>query len=282
MKKNSTFTLLFSFLVFTFLSSCNNENNIISKADNVKLPDSAKEVVTIPTPGTPIKYDSSKRYIFLTWDDAPQPPASNICKRIFEQQGVKATFFMVGMHQTDNRRKNFVDSIRNAYPQFLLANHSHSHGFRNKYKLFYSKPDSAVKDFLYAEKELNIPLKIIRFPGSNTWANNGKIKGPKSTLRTAKILDSLGYHVIGWDAEWEFINNDIPKQTAEQMIANVNGLFNSKRTNNPNCIVILAHDRMFGTPAHAAELEKFIIELKKDSRNVFETIDHYPAVQGKQ
>jgi hypothetical protein len=27
---------------------------------------------------------------------------------------------MVGMHQTDNRRKYFVDSIRNAYPQFLL------------------------------------------------------------------------------------------------------------------------------------------------------------------
>ncbi len=277
MKNYIVKTLLFIVSTSIIMYSCNG-NNSNNKSANA---DSLKNVSSKPVPGTPIKYDSSKRYIFLTWDDAPQPPASNICKRIFEQQGVKATFFMVGMHQTDNRRKHFVDSIRNAYPQFLLANHSYSHGFQNKYKLFYSKPDSAVKDFLHAEKELNIPVKIIRFPGNPTWANNGQIKGPKSTLPTAKILDSLGYHVVGWDVEWEFIGGNKPKQTADQMIAKVNQLFDNGNTYEPNCIVILAHDRMFGTPAHAAELEKFISELKKDNRNVFETIDHFPAIQNK-
>lgn len=242
--------------------------------------DSSKLVAAKPIPGTPIKYDSSKRYIFLTWDDAPQPPGSNICKRIFVEEGVKATFFMVGMHQFDNRRKHFVDTIRNAYPQFLLANHSYTHGFQNKYGQFYAKPDSAVKDFLRAQAELNIPLKIIRLPGNPTWAHNGVLKGPKSTLPTAKILDSLGYKLLGWDVEWEFVGSS-PKQSATAMINAVNQKLDEGNTYEPNCMVILAHDRMFAKPAYADSLRKFITALKADSRNVFETVDHYPTVQNK-
>lgn len=257
----------------SILFSCKNGNN-----NNVKT-DSTAVTTQKPVPGTPIKYDSSKRYIFLTWDDAPQPPASNICKRIFEQEGVKATFFMVGAHQTDNRRRYFVDSIRNAYPQFLLANHSYTHGFNNKYKIFYSKPDSAVKDFLKAQQELNVPVKIIRLPGNPTWANSGQIRGPKSTLAVAKILDSLGFHLMGWDVEWEFIGGNKPKQTAEQLLKIVNDKLDMGNTYEPNCMVILAHDRMFAKPEHAAELVKFIQGLKQDPRNVFETADHYPLIQ---
>src|SRR4051812_24632999 len=122
-----------------------------------------------PLPGMPIKYDSSKRYIYLTWDDAPQPPGTVICKRIFVEEGVKATFFVVGMHEFDHIRKNMVDSIRNGYPEFLLANHSYTHGFRNNYKNFYSRPDSAVKDFEKAQAELKVPVKIIRLPGNSAW-----------------------------------------------------------------------------------------------------------------
>ncbi len=258
--------------IMIFSSSCKNGKDKEVKKDSVV-------VVTKPVPGTPIKYDSSKRYIFLTWDDAPQPPGSNICKKVFEEEGVKATFFMVGMHQTDNRRKYFVDSIRNAYPQFLLANHSHSHGFQNKYHLFYSKPDSAVKDFLRAEQELNIPVKIIRLPGNPTWANNGQIKGPKSTLPVAQKLDAMGYHLLGWDVEWEFIGGSKPKQGAVELANSITQKLDYGNTYEPNCIVILAHDRMFAKQPYTDSLRKFIQELKKDTRNVFETVDHFPLIQ---
>jgi peptidoglycan-N-acetylglucosamine deacetylase len=257
-RKLVAFTYLFASIS---IISCNNGND--KKTDK----DSITTAATKQVPGTPIKYDSSKRYIFLTWDDAPQPPGSNISKRVFHDQGVKATFFMVGMHQTDNRRKSFVDSIRNAYPEFLLANHSQTHGFQNKYKQFYSMPDSAVKDFLKAEQELNIPVKIIRLPGNPTWANNGQIKGPKSTLPVAQKLDALGYHLVGWDVEWEFVGGSKPKKLDEG------------NTYAPNCLVLLAHDRMFAKQPYTDSLIKFIAELKKDNRNVFETIDHYPLVQ---
>ena len=231
-------------------------------------------------PGAPIKYDSSKRYIFLTWDDAPQPPGTNICRRIFKEQGVKATFFVVGFNASTPSRLRIVDSLRAGYPEFLIGNHSYSHAY-NKYKDFYAHPDSAVRDFLHNEQYLNVPVKIIRLPGNTSWVGKGEMKGPKSTMPVCKKLDSLGYNVIGWDIEWRFVNKhgSIPVQSADEMVREINDRFDGDLNNEPNSVVILAHDRMFEKPQYADSLNKFIATLKKDPRNVFETIDHYPLVQ---
>lgn len=247
--------------------------------------DSTVAAVTKPVPGAPIKYDSSKRYIFLTWDDAPQPPGTNICKRIFKEQGVKATFFVVGFNASTPSRMRMVDSLREGYPQFLIANHSYSHGFFNKYANFYSHPDSAVQDFLKNEKLLNVPVKIIRLPGNTSWVGKGELKGPKSTMPVCKRLDSLGYNVIGWDIEWRFVNKphfgSVPVQSVDGIIQEINDRFDNDLNNEANSVVILAHDRMFEKPQYADSLAKFVATLKKDPRNVFETIDHYPLVQKK-
>jgi peptidoglycan/xylan/chitin deacetylase (PgdA/CDA1 family) len=240
--------------------------------------DSTAVAAAKPVPGTPIKYDSSKRYIFLTWDDAPQPPGTNICKRVFHEQGVKATFFVVGFNASTPARKRIVDSLRAAYPEFLIANHSYSHAY-NKYKEFYSHPDSAVNDFLRNEKELEVPVKIIRLPGNPSWVGKGQMKGPKSTMPVCKRLDSLGYNVIGWDIEWQFVKGSAPKQSADEMINQINERFDNDLNNEANAVVILAHDRMFEKPQYIDSLTKFVATLKKDPRNVFETIDHYPLVQ---
>jgi len=233
-------------------------------------------------PGTPIKYDSSKRYIYLTWDDAPEPPGTNNCKRVFREQGVKATFFVVGFNANTPGKKRMIDSLRESYPQFLVANHSYSHAY-NKYKEFYSHPDSAVNDFLRNEKEFQIPVKIIRLPGNTSWVGKGEMKGPKSTMPVCQRLDSLHYNVIGWDLEWQFKNvphvGSVPIQSVDQMIKDINERFDNELTNEGSSIVILAHDRMFKTPQYVDSLTKFITVLKQDQRNVFETIDHYPLVQ---
>ncbi len=259
------------------ISACNGGKDSKNSADSTKTPVVAKLVA-----GTPMKYDSSKRYIYLTWDDSPQPPGTTICKRVFEEEGVKATFFAVGMHHDiEPRRKRTIDSIRNAYPQFLLANHSYSHAFRDNYNYFYTHIDSAVGDFLSAEKAMNIPVKIIRMPGRNTWAANGEVHGPKSSEMVAKRLDSLGYKIIGWDIEWQFIKGSTPKQSPTELVKLINDKFESGYTERENSIVILAHDRMFQKGAHIDSLKRFIELLKADKRNAFETIDHYPSVQNK-
>jgi peptidoglycan-N-acetylglucosamine deacetylase len=239
----------------------------------------AKDSTQIALPVSSFSADSTKRFIYLTWDDSPQPPGTTNCKRIFKETGIKATFFAVGFNQVGNKKIRLIDSIRKAYPQFLLANHSFSHGMNNKYRLFYSpaQHDSALNDFQHNERELNIPVKIIRMPGNNTWANKGQITGQLSTNRLVHSLDSLGYQIIGWDLEW---NQDAktkqPKEFATEMAQKVLRKLNEDETHAPQAIVILSHDRIFEKPAQLDSLRKFIQLLQQDKRNVFETIDHYP------
>ncbi len=289
-------TLLFSCTFDTIREIMNRVKNtiavaaiaILASCNSKPAADGAKKdsllVAAKPQPGSVIKLDSSKRYIYLTWDDSPQPPGTVACKAVFKQQGVKATFFSVGMNQVGPFKKRIIDSLRNDYPEFLMANHSFSHANINgkdNYKLFYKQTDNAIQDLLKNEKELNVGVKIIRLPGMNAWVANGKIQGPKSTLAVCKALDSMGYKVIGWDIEWEQFKG-APKESVDAMLKKVNEKFESGYTYEQNALVILSHDRLFGKPQYTDSLNRFITELKKDPRNVFETIDHYPSVMRKK
>jgi peptidoglycan/xylan/chitin deacetylase (PgdA/CDA1 family) len=271
----SIFLTNMAFAAVIFMISCSGNSGNKSAKDSAA-------TATKPIPGTPIKYDSSKRYIFLTWDDAPQPPGTLNCKAVFKQEGVKATFFVVGFNQVGPQKKRIIDSLRNEYPQFLIANHSFSHGFKDNYKKFYQLTDSAMHDFLRNEQELQVAVKIIRLPGRNTWASNGKIHGQEAKTPLIKRLDSLGYKIIGWDLEWgQQKRMKAPQEGAEEMAKRVNQQLEDGNTNEPNAIVILSHDRLYEKQQYVDSLSRFISILKQDPRNVFETIDHYPAVQRK-
>lgn len=274
--KNIFFTSLsFAFAALTMMSCNNNSGNKSSK-------DSSKTATTQSGPGTPIKLDSTKRYIYLTWDDGPQPPGTINCKAIFKEQGVKATFFVVGFNQVGPQKKRIIDSLRKDYPQFLIANHSFSHGFRDNYKKFYQYTDSAFHDILKNEQELQIAVHIVRLPGRNTWAAYGKITGQEAKTALIKKLDSLGYKIVGWDIEWgQQRKMKAPQEGAEEMAKRVNEKLDDGSTNQPNTIVILSHDRLYEKRQYMDSLSKFISILKKDPRNVFETIDHYPSIQQK-
>jgi len=237
--------------------------------------------VAVQKAGTPIQLNPNKKYIFLTWDDSPQPPGTFNCERIFRQQGVKATFFSVGMHMFDQLRHRIVDTLRNSYPQFLLANHSHSHGFQDHYRTYYAHPDSALKDMLLGAQELGTQVKVARLPGMNAWVEHGKIQAPHSSLAVCKLMDSIGYCTIGWDVEWQFSKGATPVQGAQQMADMVAAKLADGTTYAQNAIVILAHDRMFAKPQYADSLNKFITLLKQDTSYVFETVDHYPLVQNR-
>ncbi len=260
-------------------TSCKSGNEKTDKKDSTE-----PAAATKPVPGTPIKYDSSKRYIFLTWDDSPQPPGTTNCRKIFHEEGVKSTFFAVGFNQVGPFKKRLIDSIRAGYPEVLLANHSYSHGFNDKYSTFYSAPktDTAYNDFMRNERDLGIGVKIIRLPGNNTWASNGKIHGQKADNPLIKKLDATGYKIVGWDMEWSQVPKaKAPKESVEEMLTKLNQKLDEGSTNEANMIVILSHDRLFEKQQYADSLRKFIQVLKKDPRNVFETLDHYPSVQNK-
>ena len=123
-----------SVLAIAAITSCNSGPSTEKKG-----PDSTKMAAAKPVPGTPIKYDSSKRYIFLTWDDSPQPPGTVNCKAVFQAEGIKATFFSVGFNQVGPWKKRLIDSIRNGYPHLSgirqnLYPHHHIHPQQRSYR----------------------------------------------------------------------------------------------------------------------------------------------------
>ncbi|WP_164974283.1 polysaccharide deacetylase family protein [Filimonas effusa] len=221
-------------------------------------------------------YDTTKQYIYLTFDDGPQN-GTMTCYNICRSEGVKATFFMVGQHVFDKRLSGIVDTIRASYPQSLLANHSYTHA-NGHYQYFYSHPYFAQDDFLRAQTKLNVPYKIIRLPGNSAWVREGEVRASKTVKAVCNLLDSAGYNVAGWDVEWNFRHTDSkPVQSVSSMMKLVATAFERKETHTKNHLVILTHDRMFRHPADADSLRLFIAELKKNPAYEFETIDNYPG-----
>lgn len=214
--------------------------------------------------------------IYLSFDDGPQNGTAN-CMRICSDANAKATFFMVGMHQNSPDRKALVDAIRQDR-RFLLANHSFTHAYQNNYRRFYGHPQAAFADFLQAETTLQVPVKMARFPGNDTWAMHGKTKGTRQTRPLAEMMDSMGYSVMGWDVEWKFRRYDKMVQNATEMMADVDELVARKEWRTPGHVVLLAHDRMFHRPADSAQLATFVSLIKQRRGWVFETLDKYPGV----
>jgi peptidoglycan/xylan/chitin deacetylase (PgdA/CDA1 family) len=227
----------------------------------------------------PLHYDSTKKYIYLTFDDGPQH-GTTTCYQLCRDEHIKATFFMVGLHAArKSDGKKIVSMIRESYPEILLANHSYTHA-NDKYLYFYHHPLMAEQDFYQAQDSLHVPYKIIRLPGNRSWVREGEVKATKLVKPVAELLDSAGYNVIGWDVEWHFNHkNARPVQTPAKLAAEVDSAFAKSDTHTPNQLVILSHDRMFQRPGDADSLAKFIHILKQNPQYVFETVDHYPGLK---
>ena len=227
----------------------------------------------------PLAYDSTKKYIYLTFDDGPQR-GTIICYDLCKQEGIKASFFMVGLHTAQKSDgKKIVSMIRESYPQILLANHSYTHA-NDKYLNFYHHPLMAEQDFYKAQDSLHVPYKIIRLPGNRSWVREGEVKATTLVRPVAELLDSAGYNVIGWDLEWHFNKkNARPIQSPIKLAAEVDSAFAKMDTHVLNHLVILSHDRMFQRPGDADSLAKFIKILKENPNYVLETVDHYPGLK---
>ena len=106
-------------------------------------------------------------HIYLTFDDGPLNGTLNCFKAIIENN-LKATFFFVGIHASNNRGKSIIDTLRKS-DSLIIGNHSYSHA-NEEYVEFYKNFRQAKEDFLLNEKLLKLDEKIIRLPGNNSWA----------------------------------------------------------------------------------------------------------------
>lgn len=284
---------LFLSIVFTVIGCSEPENQkpIASKTPEIKTKKAnifktffVKKKKKIPKPAfkpvmDTLTIDTSKTYVYLTFDDGPQAGTMN-CLNVLKDQNVKGTFFLIAEHALQSAKtKSVTDSLRND-SICVIANHSYSHAFNNRYKLFYTHTDSATHDFIRAQDSMKIPYKIVRLPGNDSWAIDGKLKTTKLTTNVSRELDSLGYNIIGWDVEWNFsYKTSKPMQSTDSMLTLIRNAKEKKRTYTAKHIVLLTHDRMFKGSAEKDSLVKLIRELKKDTQYVFQSADKYPNVK---
>jgi peptidoglycan/xylan/chitin deacetylase (PgdA/CDA1 family) len=273
----------FALVLIIVLAACHNifikdksKKQQVTVAKNIVVIQDSVSVVS--TNAAQSSKDSALRYIYLTFDDGPQPGTINtydICK----QKGVKATFFLIGIHAEEKPGKNMLDTMKVDLRHFLFANHSYTHANHNHYDSFYGHPEDALKDFIKTQDTLNLSTNIARLPGNNSWAIGKRMRTTKLTRSLSKLMDSAGYAVMGWDVEWKFGKQNHPVQSAEEMAKEVENAFADNITYTKNHIVLLAHDRMFKEQAYADSLSKMISILQSKQGYIFETADQYPLLK---
>ena len=154
--------------------------------------DTVAKVVAIKT-----LVKKKRKTIYLTFDDGPDK-GTKVVYNILKQEEIPATMFLIGEHVYDSRsQQNMFDSLK-ACNYFELANHSYSHAFKNRFKTFYSMPDSVVHDFTRSADSLHYTTSIVRTPGRNIWrtatVNSTDIK---ASVTAADSLYSKGYTAVG-------------------------------------------------------------------------------------
>lgn len=250
----------------------------VNKTKNEIAPDSDKTVAGADGNNKSALADSTLHYVYLTFDDGPGLGTLN-CYNVCKSKGVKATFFLVGEHAKYPLGKVILDTMNKDMRHFLFANHSYTHAGHNGYINFYGHAQNALKDFLRSQDTLHINTHIARFPGNPAWVMSDRFRSSKLTKPLAKLMDSIGYNVMGWDVEWNFNKQARPVQSAEKMAEEIENAFARKESFVKNHVVLLAHDRMFREQNYRDSLAKMITILQSKKGYIFETADEYPIIK---
>lgn len=216
-----------------------------------------------------------KKCIYLTIDDSPLNGSVYI-DSVVSKAKIKTNIFMVGnpIDGSGKFKKHYNMLKENSYIE--IYNHSYSHA-NNKYATFYKSPESVLADFEKNRTDFEISHKIARLPGRNLWQVGEKTKNYKQSGATsAQMLVENGYKVFGWDVEWKYSAKDYsPEQTVDELIEEIETVYNKSRTFAKEHVVLLMHDQMFAKKNDENDLEALIDKLKE--RNfTFEYLTSYP------
>lgn len=196
---------------------------------------------------------NDKKIVYLTFDDGPSANVTPQVLDILKEEGVKATFFVIGSLAEQNR-----DLVkREANEGHVVANHSYSHD----YKALYSNIDMFIDEIERTDNILSDIIgdeytpKYMRMPGGGFGAQYEPFKA---------TLLKKGYNYITWNA----VTNDAVEKnpTPEKLFANFKETLNGNKFS-----VVLMHDGA-GQKATPQSLRLVIKYLKQEGYE-FRTFD---------
>ncbi|RYY61294.1 MAG: hypothetical protein EOO12_14510 [Chitinophagaceae bacterium] len=224
-----------------------------------------------------VKAKKARKKLYLTFDDGPNRGTRNVWT-IVRDEGVPASFFLVGEHVFDSRgQRALYDSLRGT-PSLALCNHSYCHA-RLRYSSYYGTPDSVVADFRRTAESLGLSNAVARTPGRNIWRIDSlRATDLKASAPAADSLQGAGFRLMGWDAEWTFDHTTYNvEQDAVTLLRQLDSVYARQRLKRPGHLVLLAHDQAFAAPADSLQLRKFLQALKKRDDYELALATEYPG-----
>jgi peptidoglycan/xylan/chitin deacetylase (PgdA/CDA1 family) len=279
---NSQFNIYYNYiykyripvLIILYLVACTKpvqEGKLRSKQAPKNKPEK-QETVQV---AAPVK--KKKKKIYLTFDDGPNKGTRNGLDIVKDEQ-IPFTFFIVGEHVYASVNQNITWDSLLTTQGIDICSHSYSHALNNKYEKFYQSPDTVVSDFQRAQDSLQLTNNIVRTPGRNSWRMDSiQFTDLKKSKAAIDSLQKAGFIVMGWDLEWHFDKDLSLKNTADEVIKQIDSVFNSKRTKTPDNLVLLAHDQVYYKSKDSTELRQFIQKLKMKEEYELSLATSYPG-----
>lgn len=218
-----------------------------------------------------------KKKIYLTFDDGPNKGTRNVLD-IVKDEKIPVTFFIVGEHVYASVNQNITWDSLVTTQGIDICNHSFSHA-NNKYEAFYQSPDSVVNDFQRAQDSLQLNNNIVRTPGRNMWRMDSiQFTDLKKSKAAVDSLQKAGFIVMGWDLEWHYDHKDLSvKNSADEVIKQIDSVFNNKKTKSNDHLVLLAHDQVYKKSKDSLELRQLIQKLKLKDEYELSLATSYPG-----
>ncbi|MDR3599907.1 MAG: polysaccharide deacetylase family protein [Desulfosporosinus sp.] len=163
-----------------------------------------------------------QKIAYLTFDDGPYPQTTPRILKILQDEGVQATFFVVG-----SQVEQHPDLLKAEYEQGEgIGNHSYSHDN----KLVYRSPEAFLAEIKHNEelifKAIGVRPKIVRAPGGT----QGHFH-----VNYYNAVDAADYLIYDWNVSSG--DADAALVPADQLVQNVESQVSGKSR-----LIILMHD----------------------------------------
>lgn len=171
---------------------------------------------------------SEEKVVYLTFDDGPSPNITPLILDLLKQEGIKATFFILGSNANYH-----PELVQRAYNEgHYIANH----GFTHRYSEIYESPETILNDYIRCNQALknalnnpNYESKVYRYPGGSTGGKYHDIKAAGKDVLRDNHIAYLDWNALTCDAEGT--------PTKESIIENLHNTVGEKQS-----VVLLMHD----------------------------------------